>query len=225
MSPAAKVDDAWYPERFWVADDERDQYPFRYGDLFRAPDTDAFGRPLVSAGAKRTPWMGVLVLSSSCDLVSKTSDEGPITVVRVKDLSQQSGPQQAAVAAGWKPTEAGPVVAFASFAYLAPCPSQDGFAKGMYADFRDVAVIRYGDLKVAGRVAALDHDARVALIRREMCYRYRWLVPISSVRDAEAARIRQDTAFLGPTSRRGRCSRGGAFSGAATGPCAGSRQG
>lgn len=198
MSTRTQVDDPWYPERFWVEDTQQDQYPFRYGDLFHAPRTDVNGRELMSTGSKRLPWLAVLVVSPSCDLVSKANDQSSITVVRVKDLSRSSGPQQAMIAAGWKHTDRGAAVAYASFAYLAPVWEVPGFERAMYADYRDVAVVRYGDLESVGRVAALDHDARVALIRREIYYRYRWLVPLSVVRDAEAVRITSDDAFIGP---------------------------
>ncbi|MBI1352495.1 MAG: hypothetical protein GC156_15440 [Actinomycetales bacterium] len=174
------------------------EYPYRYGDLFKAPTADAFGRDLISTGKKPAPWMGVLVLSPSCELVTKAGDDDPVTVARVRDLSRQSASQRAQVSAGWKDTPDGPSVAFASFAYLAPVPWVEGFTDQMYADFRQIAVVRYGDLKSAGRVAALDHEARVALIRRELYYRYRWLVPMDSVRNSEAVRIRADAAFIGP---------------------------
>ncbi len=68
----------------------------------------------------------------------------------------------------------------------------------MYADFRQVRRVRYDDLMTAGRIAAMDHDARVAFIRREMYYKYRWIVPMADVRALEATRILADPAFAGP---------------------------
>ena len=74
------------------------------------------------AGTEAASWHAVLVLSPSCDIVSKTGSDIPILAARVKDLGHRSGPQQAAVAAGWKPSDTGPRVAFASFAYVAAVP-------------------------------------------------------------------------------------------------------
>ena len=58
----------------------------------------------------------------------------------------------------------------------------------MVAGFRDAVWLSYQALSDAGRIAAADHDPRMALIRRELSYRLRWLIPMNEVRDAEAAR-------------------------------------
>lgn len=48
------------------------------------------------------------------------------------------------------------------------------------------------DLRAARRIAALDHDARVAVIHREIYDRYRSLVPLDEIRAAEQNRISND---------------------------------
>ena len=49
-----------------------------------------------------------------------------------------------------------------------------------------------------GHIAALDHDGRVALIRREIYYKYLWLVPMIQVWNAEYSRINRDPNYEGP---------------------------
>jgi hypothetical protein len=73
-----------------------------------------------------------------------------------------------------------------------------GFDVDHLTDFRDVAVVNLDQLPPASRVAAMTHEARVYLIRRELYFRYRWKVPIESVRANEADRISGDPAFQGP---------------------------
>lgn len=210
MSPPATVDDPWYtdPRTAWVDPASAVERPHRYADLFHAPTQDGYGRPLSTtsksarkaAGSREAPapWHAVLVLSPSCDVISKSGGDSLVLVARVKDLSQQSGPQQAAIAAGWKLGPHGPQVAFARFAYVPAVPNLATHPKHMYADFGETVWVRYADLAAAGRIAVADHDARVALIRREIYYKYRWLVPMAEVRAAEAARITGDDAYEGP---------------------------
>lgn len=152
----------------------------------------------MSTGKKSTAWDAVVIISPSCEVVSKSDADSAIHVVRARDLTKQSGPQRAAVTAGWKLVEDEPRVAFANFAYLPPVASESAFNRDMYADFRQVRRVRHEDLVSAGRIAAMDHDARVALIRREIYHKYRWLVPMADVRALEAERIRLDPAFCGP---------------------------
>jgi hypothetical protein len=54
------------------------------------------------------------------------------------------------------------------------------------------------ELTQAGRVAALTHEARIYLLRREIYYKYRWLTSIEEVRLAESDRIGNDENFEGP---------------------------
>lgn len=202
-------DDPWYsnPDEYWVPAAQAGVRPYRYGDLFSPPATDAFDRPLLSSGKKEmrhaksavpVPWHGVLVLSPSCDVVSKSGDDTLVEVARVKNLALQSAPRQAAITAGWRPSDEGPRVAFSAFTYLAAVPGSATHGTHMYGDFRATTWVRYTDLVAAGRLAALDHDARVHLIRREIHYKYRWVVTLAEVRAAEADRIRKDRNFVGP---------------------------
>lgn len=85
----------------------------------------------------------MLLLSPSYDIVSKTGSDIPILAARVKDVSHRSGPQQAAVAAGWKPSDTGPRVAFASFAYVAAVPGSTRHSQHMVAGFRDTVWLSY----------------------------------------------------------------------------------
>ena len=68
----------------------------------------------------------------------------------------------------------------------------------MYADYSRTATIKYKDLTKLKRIAALDHDARVCLIRREIYYKYRWLLSLEEVQKIEAERIARDSNFIGP---------------------------
>lgn len=68
----------------------------------------------------------------------------------------------------------------------------------LYLDFHKVERVRLADLEAAGRRAAMTHDARLTLIRRDLYYRYRWLVSPDSVLASEKARISNDPAFAGP---------------------------
>lgn len=208
MSLVANLGDAWYPDEYWVAPPADVQRPFRYGDLFFTPATDAFDRALVNSskrarqvlfqGGPSEPWHAVFVLSPSCDLVSKSTDSSLIQVARVKGLLSAPPDAQAQVAAGWKEGANGGQVAFASFAYLAPVLFSTSHNTPMFVDYRETVWVKYSDLKAAGRIAALDHDGRVALIRREIYYKYRWLVPMSQVRNAEYSRINEDPNYEGP---------------------------
>lgn len=97
-----------------------------------------------------------------------------------------------------QPSDTGPRVAFANFAYVAGVRDPPRHSQHMVADFRDTVWLSYEALSSAGRIAAADHDARAALIRRELYYRFRWLDPMDEVRDAEAVRMRDDAYVQGP---------------------------
>lgn len=121
-----------------------------------------------------------------------------VHVARVKGLLSAPSDAQAQVAAGWKEGTNGLQVAFASFAYLAPVLFSISHNTPMFVDYRETVWVKYSDLKTAGRIAALDDDGRVALIRREIYYKYRWLIPMSQVRNAEYSRINDDPNYEGP---------------------------
>jgi hypothetical protein len=121
-----------------------------------------------------------------------------IQVARVKELLSAPPDAQAQVAAGWKEGVSGAQVAFASFAYLAPVFFSASHNTPMFVDYRETVWVKYSELKAAGRIAALDHDGRVALIRREIYYKYRWLMPVFQVQNAEFSRINEDPNYEGP---------------------------
>lgn len=197
-APAAVVSDAWYPlpETYWVSPHEDQQRPLRYGDLFHAPTHGGAGQQLTRKDGQ--PWHAVMVLSPSCELIAKAKDDAAVEVARVLPLSAQDSSAAAAIVAGWQEKEGRITVAFAHTVFLAGVPHAPRHAEAMFANLKDTVRVRMADLRAAGRIAALDHDARVAVMRREVYYRYRWLVSLDDVRANEAHRIRHDPAFTGP---------------------------
>lgn len=194
----ASPSDAWYPPPgdYWVAPPDEEQRPSRYGDLFNAPAQAKSGQPLVNA--QGDPWHAVMVLSPSCEVISKARDDAAIEVARVIPLAAQAPKAVAAVIAGWQEKDGRTTVAFAHTVFLAGVSHNADHAEPMYADLKQTVRVATSDLREAGRVAALDHDARVAVIRREIYYRYRWLVSMEDVRANEAIRISHDPYFTEP---------------------------
>lgn len=191
--------DPWYPPpaTYWVPAAEADQRPFRYGDLFKAPDTDAAGTALQSRKPIR-PWHGLFALSPSCELVSKASDSDTIEVARVRLLTKHPEPAQAKIVTGWQEESGQFRVAFAHTLFLPPVPGVESLGEPMFVDLKQTTRVRMGDLRAAGRIAALDHDARVHLIRRHLYYQFRWLLPLAHVYAFEANRIINDPHFAEP---------------------------
>lgn len=196
--------DAWYPRpgSYWVAPAEADQRPFRYGDLFAAPARSVSGQRLVTADER--PWHAVIVLSPSCEVISKARDSAAIEVARVLPLAAQDPKPAAAIVAGWQEKSGRVTVAFAHTIFLAGVPHAADHTDGMFANLKDTVRVRMEDLRQVGRIAALDHDARVAVIRREIYYRYRWLVSMDDVQANEAGRISNDPTFTEPRPPWGR---------------------
>lgn len=192
------VNDAWYPlpADYWAVPPDDQARPLRYGDLFRAPASSASGQPLVTAAG--SAWHAVMALSPSCELVTKAKDTDLVEVARVIPLAAQDPKPAAAITAGWQERDGRVTVAFAHTVFLAGVPHSETHDGAMFATLKDTVRVRFGDLRAAGRIAALDHDARVAVIRRELYYRYRWLVPMTDVQALEAARISSDLHFTGP---------------------------
>lgn len=134
-SPAG---DAWYPDpaAYWVPATETGERPFRYGDLFRTPALDRAGQPLVSGSGQ--VWRAVMVLSPSCELVSKGKDDSLIDnslidVARVVPLSAQDPNPAAAIVAGWQEKDGRVSVAYAHTVFLAGVPHAQGHEDGMFA--------------------------------------------------------------------------------------------
>lgn len=170
-----------------------DERPFRYGDLFAVPTTDAHGVALIDKAGQ--PWHALMVLSPSCELVSMAKPIDTVEVARVHQLSTQDPKAQAAITAGWQERGGRIGVAFAHTVFLAPVSGHATHGQPMFANLKGTARVTFGALQ---RIAALDHDARVHLIRREIYYRYRWLVSIDDVRANEAKRISNDPHFTEP---------------------------
>lgn len=197
----AIITDAWYPRPsdYWVPADEAEQpgaWPYRFGDLFNAPPVDEHGVPLTDKHGE--PWHAVMVASPSCEMVSKARDNDSIEVVRVLRLDTQDPKAQAAIVAGWQEKGERVTVAFAHTVFLAPVPRHGTHAEPMFAHLKSTRRVPLASLREAGRVAALTHEARVCVIRRDLYYRYRWLVPMSDVAEAERARISNDPFFTPP---------------------------
>jgi hypothetical protein len=192
------ISEAWYPHRdhYWVAAPGDAQRPFRYGDLFAAPTHSASGQPLTTASGQL--WHAVMVLSPSCEVISKAGDDAAIEVARVMPLAAQDPQAAAAIVAGWQEKGGRTTVAFAHTVFLAGVAHTPSHAGGMFANLKETVRIRMTDLRAGGRLGALDHDARVAIIRRELYYRYRWLVTMEDVRELEADRIGNDPYFTEP---------------------------
>jgi len=194
--------DAWYtePGAYWVPaaeSEQADAWPHRYGDLFHAPASDAHGIPLT--GTEGNPWEAVMVYSPSCELISKAKPTDTVEVVRVLRLDTQPDQRAAqAIITGWQEREGRLTVAFAHTIFLAPVPSHSTHDHPMFAHLKSTARVTVGDLRAAGRIGALTHDARVAVIRRDLYYRYRWLVPMADVKAAEIDRISHDPHFTPP---------------------------
>lgn len=192
------ITDAWYPrpETYWVPASDEAQRPYRYGDLFATPPADAHGTSLVDAAGR--PWFAVMVLAPSCELVSKAKPTDTIEVARVYPLAGQDPKAQTAITAGWQEQGGRVTVAFAHTVFLAPVPTSPAHDVPMFAHLKTTTRVTFASLKEARRIAALDHDPRVHVIRREIYYRYRWLVPAADVRRAEATRISNDPYFTEP---------------------------
>lgn len=187
------MSDAWYPaaDSYWVPLAAADAHPLRYGDVVATPDLPA------CRTTKGRPWAHVLVLHPSCDLASKATEQTEVLVARVNKVDDIGSNQRAAVRVGWIEHDGRLKVAHASTFWMPPMPAQ-GDDIDWYADFRRLQRVPLAALRRAGRRAAMTHDARLHLIRRELYFKYRWLVPLADVRDLEATRISGDADFVGP---------------------------
>lgn len=193
--------DAWYPAPagYWVPAEEADRpdvWPHRFGDLFRAPPSDANGTPLTTSDGR--PWDAVMVYSPSCEVISKAKQSDSVEVVRVVRLDTQDPKAAAAIIAGWQERQGRIGVAYAHTVFLAAVAGHPTHDYPMFAHLKSTVRVTLGDLRAAGRIAALTHDARIAVIRRDLYYRYRWLVPIEVVKAAEIDRISNDPHFTPP---------------------------
>lgn len=182
-----------YPEDqdYWVLGREAAKYPWRYGDVLATP-TDL---PAVQDG-KGKPWHALLALHPSCELGAKAAPKG-VQVAHVHLLRSVSVAQRQEVRVGVREVDGRIQVSRANTAYLAPLPDAEP-AEELFADLRDVARVDLEALQSAGRLAAMTHDARIALLRRDLYFRHRWMLPLDDLVALEANRIRGDSAFQGP---------------------------
>lgn len=185
--------DAWYPpaDTYWVRTDEVDAYPLRHGDVVATPDLD------VCRTQKGQLWSHVVVLHPSCELGAKALADTEVVVARVNRVTDIGAQQRASVRVGFAERDGELVVAHANTFWMPPLPGQ-GDDTDFYADFRRPQRVPLAALRAAGRVAAMTHDARVYLIRRELYFRYRWLTTVDDIRQLEAVRIAGDPHFVGP---------------------------
>ena len=203
QSSAADTD-LWYQKQYWVTKEEAPKRPPRCRELPNAPLTDRTGLPLsferadlATGQVKQVPWFGAFILSTSCELGAKAKEGIPVQIARVKNLAGVNPADCAKIVTGWSQGSSGPTIAFAYFAYLAPVAFSKNHNEEMFVDYHETVWVNSQDLLGARRVAALDHDARVSLIRREIYYKYRWLLATSDVRAAEAYRISNDPDYQG----------------------------
>lgn len=194
----AIIQEAWYPNpgAYWVPAAEADAWPYRYGDLFHAPATDAHGTPLT--GAAGAPWEAVMTYSPSCELATKAKPTDTVEVVRVLRLDTQDPAAAQRIIVGWEEKDAVISIAFAHTIFLAAVPSHPTHDHPMFANLKATTRVTVSDLHESGRIAALTHDARVSVIRRDLYYRYRWILPTSEVKAVEQARISTDPHFAPP---------------------------
>jgi hypothetical protein len=180
-----------YPgdDDFWVPADQAQGYPLRYGDLFNPPDLQAV------RDSKGRLWKALMALHPSCEMDAKGAPKG-VQVVRVCTLSSVSASQRDEIRVGYSEREFGVAPARVNMVYLAPSPGEG--TGELYADLRQTARLSLEELGTAGRIAAMTHEARLALLRRDMLFRYRWDLPVSEVQRLEAARISADNTFKGP---------------------------
>ncbi len=165
--------------------------PMRYGDVF-----DVAKLPQLT-DAKGKSWSWAMVLHPSCELTAKASDDREVVVVRLRRVGQHSRKQAAALRLGW--SEAGGVIriAFANTFWVPPIPTS-GSDEDWYADFRTSTRVPLDGLEQSGRATAMTHEARVYLLRRDLYFRYRWVVSLEDVRALERVRIMNDPRFMGP---------------------------
>lgn len=178
---------------FWFAGEEAAAMPWRYGDLLAVPASAGQSRD-----SKGRTWFALMVGHPACDLGAKGAPKG-VQVFRVHPLRSVSRPQRAEIIAGYTLDGQGRMrVARLNFVYLAPVPGSATHEESMFADLREPVRIPLPDLTEAGRLAAMTHEARVAVLRRDALFRYRWNLSLEQVFALERARISGDSAFEGP---------------------------
>jgi hypothetical protein len=191
-----------YPldQGFWVPAGDTDAYPWRYGDLLHVPsDVEALTveEPGEGDAAPRTkPWHAVMVLHPACDLGAKRAPQGVQVVRCAPSTTWEEGP--AGGLTGYTIRDGIVRDAHVSLVYLAGVAGSAHHEGHMFADLRTTARVPLPTLEAAGRIAAMTHEARVAVIAREMRFRYLWGLKPTDVMTIEKARIGRDADFKGP---------------------------
>jgi hypothetical protein len=179
---------------FWVPSTDAAKYPWRYGDLVATPaSAERYG----AVDSKGRPWHALMLTHPSCELGAKGAP-GRVQAARVywlRDVSQRQGRE---IVTGYAEVDGRMRVARAHQVYLAPVPGNDKFGERMFADLRQSVRIPDDSLRAAGRVTAASHDARLAVLRRDTYFRYRWAMSLADVLSLEKLRIEADTDFAGP---------------------------
>lgn len=142
VTRAAVISDSWYPPpaQYWLTRSEEEQRPFRYGDLFNTPASSVGGQKLTRGDGQ--PWHGVMVLSPSCEVISKAKDDAAIEVARVVPVAAQDRRAAAAIVAGWQEKDGRITVAFAHTVFLAGVPDVTTHADGMFANLKETVRVR-----------------------------------------------------------------------------------
>lgn len=185
-----------YPKdaNFWVPSTDAAEYPWRYGDLVATP-ADADRHQAVDSRGR--PWRALMLTHPSCELGAKGAPNG-VQAVRVYWLREVGQRQGAEILSGFTEVDGLKRVARANQVYLAAVPGHDKLGERMYADLRQSVRIPDEDLRAAGRVGAASHDSRLALLRRDAYFRYRWALSMEDVITLERFRIEADPHFAGP---------------------------
>lgn len=173
---------------FWVPHQDQDLYPRSYGDLCATPES----RECQDTRGK--PWHATVVLHPSCELQEKEAPKG-VQVARVHKLSAVSQRQQQEIIAGVSERDLVIRLARVNTAFLAGTPSDyPSHHDPMFADLRETVRVPSGSLI---RLAPMSHDARLAVLRRDNYFRYRWALTLDQVTALERNRI-NNTRFDGP---------------------------
>jgi hypothetical protein len=139
-------------------------------------------------------WHAVLVLHPSCELGAKATGVSRALVARVYRVADIGAKQHATVRAGFAERDGAIGPAHVNTFWMAPVPAAGDV--DLFADFRSLVQVPTASLE--RRLAAMTHEARLHLIRREMLFKYRWQVPLEVIRNNEIARIEADPHFEGP---------------------------
>lgn len=185
MTSTSATSHNWYldSDEYYVSKAEAAEYPIRHGDLFPTDGIEHL-----------EDWHACQLYHPTCELKKKNVKE--LQVIRVEPLDRiGDAKQQANVLAGFSEKDGAFRVEQASTFFLPPY--NDG-EKPMFSHFREIALAPREHFTSERRLAALTHEARVTLIRRNFYFRYRIMLTFDDVQELEATRISNDKTFEGP---------------------------